>query len=76
MFFEHYIMHRLGLRVAWANLKAFFAPDDDLAQLDAVNATIERLEREKEIVCDNLRELRWEKTTLEKKLNDKKTSLA
>ncbi len=60
---------------ALRSLAAFISPDDDVAQLEAVNATIEDLERQRQQTTDQLRILRWEKTQLEQ-IIEKKTSMA
>lgn len=45
---------------AWQNAIAFFAPDDDQAELDALQATIDDLERQRGIISQQLTIVRWE----------------
>ena len=47
-------------RRAWQNAIAFFAPDDDQAELDALQATIDDLERQRWIISQQLTFVRWE----------------
>jgi hypothetical protein len=45
---------------AWQNAIAFFAPDGDQAELDALQATIDDLERQRRIISLQLTFVRWE----------------
>ena len=45
---------------AWQNAIAVFAPDDDQAELDALQATIDDLERQRRIISQQLTIVRWE----------------
>lgn len=47
-------------RRAWQNAIAFFAPDDDQSELDALQATIDDLERQRRIISLHLTFVRWE----------------
>jgi len=48
-------------RRAWQNAIAFFAPDGDQAELDALQATIDDLERQRWIISQQLTFVRWER---------------
>ena len=45
---------------AWQNGIAFFAPDGDQSELDALQATIDDLERQRRIISLQLTIVRWE----------------
>lgn len=45
---------------AWQNSIAFFAPDGDQAELDALEATMADLERQRRIISQQLTIVRWE----------------
>jgi hypothetical protein len=47
-------------RRAWQNVIAFFAFNDDQAELDALQATIDDLERQRRIISQQLTFVRWE----------------
>jgi len=47
-------------RRAWQNVIAFFALNDDQAELDALQATIDDLERQRRIISQQLTFVRWE----------------
>lgn len=47
-------------RRAWQNVIAFFALNDDQAELDALQATIDDLERQRRIISQQLTIVRWE----------------
>ena len=47
-------------RRAWQNVIAFFAFNDDQAELDALQATIDDLERQRRIISQQLTIVRWE----------------
>jgi hypothetical protein len=47
---------------AWQNGIAFFAPDGDQSELDALQATIDDLERQRRIISLQLTFVRWELT--------------
>lgn len=47
-------------RRAWQNVIAFFALNDDQADLDALQATIDDLERQRRIISQQLTIVRWE----------------
>ncbi|MCA2910111.1 MAG: hypothetical protein ING36_11525 [Burkholderiales bacterium] len=47
-------------RRARQNAIAFFAPDGDQAELDALQATIDDLERQRRIISQQLTIVRWE----------------
>jgi hypothetical protein len=47
-------------RRAWQNVIAFFALNDDQAELDALQATIDDLERQRRIISLQLSFVRWE----------------
>lgn len=58
-FFKLYFPASKFIR-AWQNAIAFFAPDDDQAELDALQATIDDLERQRRIISQQLTIVRWE----------------
>jgi hypothetical protein len=47
-------------RRAWQNAIAFFALDNNQAELDALQATIDDLERQRRIISQQLTIVRWE----------------
>ena len=54
------IFFRLAFDAGHKNLIALFSDDSKQAQIDALEATISRLEHEKVVICEHLHKLRYE----------------